>query len=348
MVLAMSRPFKHPKTGVYWFRKVVPEDLRSVVGKREVTRTLKTKDVAEAKIRHAVVAAEIELKWKALRSEPNSLSQPEPLTYKQIVALAGEEYRAILDRTQEDPGDSAVWEAALHASRVRGADGEEVQTGPIADALLLRKGICTDGESRAKLISELAKTHQQVAQLLKRNAEGYYQPDPDANRFPAWTEKVSVKWTLTGLVEDWWKEANAAGTKPATYESYSNAISKFVAFLGHDDASRVTADDVIAFKDYRLAEINPRTGKPISAKTVKDSDLTGLKSVFGWAVANGRMGGSRRKETNPATGVTIKLGKKPKLRPKGFTDEEAGALLRAAWAYKPGREHRNVAAARGW
>lgn len=119
-------------------------------------------------------------------------------------------------------------------------------------------------------------------------------------------------------------------------------MSKFVAFLGHDDASRVTGDDVIRFKDHRLAEVNPRTGKPISPKTVKDSDLSGLKSIFGWAVSN------RRMSENHATGITIKLGKKVKLRPKGFTDEEAQALLKAAWTYKPGREHPKLAAAKKW
>ncbi len=34
MALAMSRPYKHPKTGIYWLRKVVPEPLRAIVGKR--------------------------------------------------------------------------------------------------------------------------------------------------------------------------------------------------------------------------------------------------------------------------------------------------------------------------
>jgi hypothetical protein len=36
MVLGMSRPWKHPKTGVYWFRKAVPEAMRGLVGKVEV------------------------------------------------------------------------------------------------------------------------------------------------------------------------------------------------------------------------------------------------------------------------------------------------------------------------
>ena len=44
MSLAMIRPFKHPQTGVYWVRKAVPVALRAVVGKRELVRSLGTKD----------------------------------------------------------------------------------------------------------------------------------------------------------------------------------------------------------------------------------------------------------------------------------------------------------------
>jgi len=46
---------------------------------------------------------------------------------------------------------------------------------------------------------------------------------------------------------------------------------------------------VLRFKDHRLATINPRNGKPISARTVNDSDLSGLKTVFEWAVRNRKM-----------------------------------------------------------
>jgi hypothetical protein len=35
MALAMSRPWKHPKTGIYWFRNRVPDEFRGVIGKLE-------------------------------------------------------------------------------------------------------------------------------------------------------------------------------------------------------------------------------------------------------------------------------------------------------------------------
>ncbi|WP_456763202.1 DUF6538 domain-containing protein [Bradyrhizobium sp. USDA 4011] len=43
----MSRPWKHPKTGIYQLRKVVPDDLRKLVGKREEKLSLQTRDPAE-------------------------------------------------------------------------------------------------------------------------------------------------------------------------------------------------------------------------------------------------------------------------------------------------------------
>lgn len=59
---------------------------------------------------------------------------------------------------------------------------------------------------------------------------------------------------------------------------------------------------------------------------MKDSDLAGLKTVFGWAMANKLL------PINPAQGITIKLGKRPRLRSKGFTDKEAIDILTAALA----------------
>jgi hypothetical protein len=53
----MARPFRHPVTGIYWYRKRVPDALRSIVGKREEKVSLKTRDPAEAKIAHAKIAA---------------------------------------------------------------------------------------------------------------------------------------------------------------------------------------------------------------------------------------------------------------------------------------------------
>jgi integrase len=119
------------------------------------------------------------------------------------------------------------------------------------------------------------------------------------------------------MLAGWWTEAKATGRKPSTYESYRNTVAGLTKFLDHDNASQVSPEDVVRFKDHRLAN-------GVSAKTVKDSDLAALKTVFGWAVSN------RKLIRNPAAGITIKLAKPQRLRGEGLTEEEARAILQAA------------------
>jgi hypothetical protein len=90
MVLSMSRPWKHPKTGVYYYRKVVPETMRQLVGLVEVRRTLGTKDPRQAALRFTEVAAQVAEEWDRLRRGPvmadlarafvQRLSDPQELT----------------------------------------------------------------------------------------------------------------------------------------------------------------------------------------------------------------------------------------------------------------------------
>jgi putative SOS response-associated peptidase YedK len=77
MPLAMSRPWKHPRTGVYYLRKGVPDDLRQLVGKREEKRSLETRDPVEAKRRHAEALADVEVRWANLRAGPKALTERE-------------------------------------------------------------------------------------------------------------------------------------------------------------------------------------------------------------------------------------------------------------------------------
>ena len=220
----------------------------------------------------------------------------------------------------------------------------EIRFGLITTHVLNQHGLNITHESRRKLMQHVANAALDAGWAMKRAAQGDYTPDPNANRFPpinALSNKNSQ--TLTDLFDLWWKEANAAGRKLSTYESYEKTIRYLVSFLKHDDANRVTAEDIVAFKDYRLATPSKQTGRVPSAKTVKDSDLAALKTLFGWAVIN------RKLPANPAAGLTIKVGKKQRLRPKGFVETEAYAILSAALHYVPGqRENVRTATAKRW
>ena len=310
--------------------------------------SLRTSDPAEAKIRQGKAAAQLEEVWRALRRD-----MPVMLSSRQAHALAGELYRAWADERRQtnvavtldvatgkpiggvervaelSPEETALGFAAAARRLCEAAerDGLETALGPLVNRLLLRKGIAeVDPECRPTLLGAFAQALQDAFAVRERNARGDYSPDPKAQRFPEWVgeEQPGPAVSLTGLLEDWWREAKAAGRKPSTYESYRNTVAALRAFLGHDDAARVSPEDVLRFKDHRLSSVHPQTGKPISPKTVKDSDLSALKTVFGWGVVNLRL------SSNPAAGITIKLAKRPRLRSKGFTEGEARTILKAA------------------
>jgi integrase len=323
--------------------------------------SLRTADPSEAKTRQALAAAHLETVWAALRHDA-----PARLTHRQVTALAGELYRVWVDSeglgrsvamvhtpgvgwapdTESDEEREGHWAAVVAMWERVGKDGDpkrlERPLGPIVDRLLLTKGIRrVDSESRAMLLTAFWMALRDAFASRQRNAGGDYAPDQKAARFPDWQtpaeapKRGASNGALSCLVEDWWKEAKRAGRKQSTYESYRNSMARLVTFLKHDTASRVMPEDIVRFKDYRVES-------GVSPKTVKDSDLAGMKTVFGWAVIN------RRLPSNPAEGITIKVGKSRKLRSKGFYDSEAVAILKHAREFVPGREAPKLAAAKRW
>lgn len=355
----------------------VGDEFRSVTisGRTQLVRvSLRTADPAEVKRRLAQVDEYLERLWWHLRAD-----QPISLTHEQATALAGDFYRAwastavrstvveevngtmvVVEHESEDARQE-LW-AAL-ADRVGDAreavefDPEtrkwmEDYLGPIIRLSLIRKGLTrVDEASWWRLVEAFARAAMDAFRKQQRNAAGDYRADLNADRFPEWrppTPSVpSVqpnrkpdpgppKVTITGLLEAWWLEAKARRLKASTYESYRTAVNLLVAAVGHDDAIRVTADDILAFKDQRIAD-------GISPKTVNDSNLSALKGLFGWAVRN------RKLSANPAKDVGVKSVKTPRLRSKGFTDEEALTILQHAMTHTQGpTEAWQIAMAKRW
>ncbi|MFY9294083.1 MAG: DUF6538 domain-containing protein [Methylorubrum rhodinum] len=74
MVLAISRPWRHPKTGTYWYRRRVPKELQLLLGRTEEKATLRTKEPAIARVRYLVKAMEVEKRWARLRAGEAALA----------------------------------------------------------------------------------------------------------------------------------------------------------------------------------------------------------------------------------------------------------------------------------
>lgn len=315
--------------------------------------SLRTTDRTEAKRRQAIAVAFMLDLFDKLRA-----AKPVDLTNQQVASLLGELHaswarepddspqvtvtpanRTIDTDHEHDPELIAEWDQ-LHADLAARAATEPLffaqpQGGQTLQQLAkqqgLRKGIPELSErSLGQLTARIPTAVSKGLSTAARKRTGDYSPDAALDAYPVWEASQQpamakpAKVTLMGLVDGWWKEAKAAGKSESTLESYRNSFRHLVRFLKHDDAARVTAQDIVAFKDHRLTTINPRTGKPASAKTVKASDLTAFKSVFDWAVSNLKL------PANPASGVNVRLGKKVKVRERDFTADEIRALLKAA------------------
>lgn len=205
-VSVMAQPFKCPKTGVYYYRRVVPEPLRALLGKREWKVSLKTKSLNEARPLHAAEAARCEELLAAakeqLKGNPKVLSSDAP---------------KLADRWAE--AELKAWETddSLIASYLGEHDGEYF---PLSDV-----AIDTDDDaSRARIALPLIRTELQ--------RQGLPLPAANSPAYRALVEEFTKSWiNLCNIAEarsdgDWRKRpALAAASAPLAKDVTQPATS---------------------------------------------------------------------------------------------------------------------------
>lgn len=323
MALQMARPYKHPKTGVYYFRQHVPTDLRRLLGDKIVSWSLRTKDHGLAKVLNAAAIIKQAMVWERHRK------QPEPLPHAQIVALSGILYRDVMASLELEPGEPSLWQAVLALlDRVATTpDGLAKWYGSETDGLLLEQGLVTDDHSRQRLLSELDSALRQAAEQQLKRAKGDYRPDPDAARFPALKASGAVLPkagnegpTIRALFKLWERDHLAEGKSIKTVGDFRQKIEALITYLGHDDAQRVTPENIADWTEYLRHECVPK----LSARTVGQKYLAAVKLTFGAGVTKKKL------KENPAADISLTFKKPPQTRSKGYTDAEARIILTAA------------------
>lgn len=108
----MTGPWPHPKSGILYFRKATPKDIRenrfrlveidpSIRVANEVHESLKTRDRKAAEVAYKIVSVDWETKWKRWRELLRN--GPVELDRKNTVALAGEKALAFLKAHERNP-----------------------------------------------------------------------------------------------------------------------------------------------------------------------------------------------------------------------------------------------------
>ncbi len=347
MVLAMSRPFHHPKTGVFWLRKRVPTDLVAVVGSKEERFSLKTRDPAEAKRRHAEELAKLERRWAELRGRPVAQSgtqprQPGTLSEYEAHQRAAWMYGYWLDKHRDNPSAQTFWRTDLFDrlwpepqspqpglstagltltaqdlfDRME-ADKLVAWCFDHADDVIAVRDLHVDDAGRLKLAKAIAAQVQRASLALERIARGEVEVPPtrgEAVPIAAHELSVGPPVTFDALFDGW-----AAERRPAAKTAYEwrRVIHELERHVGHSDAARLTADDLVAWKSALIAQ-----GR--RPKTIRDAKLAPVRAVLQWAVDN------RRLAANVAERITIDIRQRAGEGRRSYTDEEAAIVLQAA------------------
>jgi integrase len=171
-----------------WFARVsVPRNLRPLLGKSEVLRSLKTRDLAEARRRRHRVVASINEELSRLAV---SATLPKG-SVEYVVDVAREQRQTVIDGMQDERAAEAGLDVAVedYLERQRGEKGFDPHTG---DPVL------SEAEERALQLAhkvfrgeEMSLLSEQVKKYLKEvqpriTKAGYAQKEKQLNAFARW------------------------------------------------------------------------------------------------------------------------------------------------------------------
>lgn len=180
MVLRMARATRHPKTGVYQFRKRVPADVRRLVGGPPVVKaTLTTKDPAKAAEAFRVRDLEFEASWAEIQKGIQDLD------HEQVEAVGGEVYRDMIGWYGKSRDlwvhhrhawHMYLWETldaemdiAPREECINKLDGAH---GPFLDRTLTKLDILVSERTRQSLLLATHRALKQADGVLIRQATG--------------------------------------------------------------------------------------------------------------------------------------------------------------------------------
>lgn len=349
MVLSMPSPYKHPATGVYWYRQRVPARLKGTAKGKSVTVTidgyasfptigeeikvsLRTKAPTEAKRLAQEAQAEFDRIWLSYETGPVSL------TLKQIVALSGEVYHTIKRALEDDPGEAGEW---LSRRKIREANSRMLQRSPRAVLMIdpgsnlrARLGSWVEGalaqhhltvtdETYQRLLVEFDRAAGDIAALLEKRSQGDFSTDTVAERFPSVDFGASVGKgrgvSITALLEAW--SGRLKKPRPQTITRYTGIINQLIAYLTHDDAERLTDADIVRWHGELMA------GGIVTHDTFIKAYRAAISTVYSYGMT---AQGGKLVTHNPAAGLLLEGPKKQQSRPKSFYVEEAHSILRNA------------------
>ncbi|MDI4237731.1 hypothetical protein OZ411_33500 [Bradyrhizobium sp. Arg237L] len=324
---------------VYWIRKKVPQRYRTVVGKTEVWRSLRTTNRRTANQRIAVASAELESEWARLAREAKRNSKDSPakarLTHQDMYALRRELHIKIRDAHIAEPGTalSALRWLALAAEPFDG-DDEEYLDRDAREILAQESGVTPTDAEVEKFKPLLLEARKGGYGDIFRASKGKYGENPDLKDLP---QRTKPKVDFLEAFELYCNQDRIKGhLEGPTAKRWKPVIKGFINWIGHGDLARVTPHDAVRWRDFKL-----RQG--IAPKAVRDVWLAAPRAVAT------HMFNALKLETNPFAGIKVEGVKAWKEDDeRGFDPDQALTLLSATVAIPSRLTSIEMKAARRW
>lgn len=353
------------RRGSAWvFRRSVPVAVRAAFGTSEVHITLKAATIAEARLAMQPHLESFERKLRLAKNggviEGPNAAPPDP-SMVEIEAVVRQWLAERMERFSRQgivPEDEVAAVARLAELESYREDVEAgLMVGRPTRSQMNSWIVQAIKDQRGWQFNERSAAHRNLRRVVGRaQIEASRREEQDINGAPRIIgdqtfaadeyrlddvqDRIKPRGTatLSALFDGYTKERNPA---PATIKAWRRQLDAFVAYLGHEDASVVTTADVVAWKEH-LLNGGGVDGKSLSAKTVKDTYLSVIKTVYRWGNDNGKVRG------NPAERVTVLAPRRMIVREKGLNDAEAQKILGATLTDPPSKLSSPRAFARRW
>jgi integrase len=332
--LRMTAPWKHPATGVYYFRRRVPARFTGVEGVPAgiIKWSLSTKEPKEAKRLWPEALA----KWEAMEQGWERLANSITVTPGVAEEVAAAWVAAVASgriNVGGNTGDTRALALSRPGRRVRRREGKgrisadaALETATAA-AEARTHDIVTLHTAEALSLAEIAIADEAspilYETMLRAVRAAYSQAEGDAvqaatrpldklrERLPDPPRPLAsprARQSLKTLFDAW---KSVASVKPRTIAEAEYAIDALIAHLGHDDASKISKADLVRWRDGMKA-----TG---TSNNTWNNRHSLISQVLKRAVDDGRL------PANPAE--SLRLAKAPTAPRFPYSDAEATQIL---------------------
>ena len=258
--MARALPHLQSREGVWHFRMRVPEELRSALGKREIKRSLKTRDHREAK---KLLPLEMLRARAALDEARRKLAFAEPVAHRRE-DLPEDELWGLMSRwfveTQRQDGRLAATEVDPRKldeelTFVLDWSHAEPSTRQVVSKLLDEQGISLDQSSasfrRLQELVQEANVERQKRLLARFVGRSDITLNPELATLTARSEVADVRSiTLSQLIERFAKEPRQVDLAPKTAAKREAQYRLFKDYFGANTrVDRISRDQMRLFRD---------------------------------------------------------------------------------------------------